>query len=108
MGWFVFVEVFIFILVVTGIWFWKRWRHIPSGRTKGVCVKVEIEISSLHREYNDGHTDNRLYRPYIQYEYGGSYYIAKSVIAYSNPKFFPGDEVIIWVNNRNRNVVRII
>ena len=108
MKWFVLGEVIIFISIVAGIIFWKRWRYIPTGKAEGVCVKVETDISSLNREYNDGYIDNRLYRPYIQYEYSGACYVAKSVIAYNSPKYFPGDEVIILVNNRNREFVKIL
>lgn len=108
MGLIVLAEISLLIILIFTYIFWKQLRYIPTGKTTGICIKVETTINNIHREYEDGHTDNRMYRPIIKYTYNGQIYIAQSIVNYYNPIYFPGDKVKILINNRNKQIVKIL
>lgn len=102
------------ILVVAGfliIILKGKSKYKPTGRIKGVCIEVKIEQADVRSTAHNGQMrgkDSRRYRPYIKYQIGGEEYIAKSETAFTQPKYFPGDEVEIMINDENRESVKIV
>lgn len=100
-----------FVATVFYIVFVKGNSYKSIGKTMGICVEVKVEYDdndgSPYNEQMRG-MDNRMYRPYIQYQWEGKEYIAESYVAYGQAKFFPGDKIQILVNESDKNIVKII
>lgn len=100
-----FVGTVFYIIIVKGT------SYKSIGKTMGICVEVKVELDdndgSPYNEQMRG-MDNRMYRPYIQYQWEGKEYIAKSFAAYGQAKIFPGDKVQILVNASDKNIVKIV
>ena len=106
------IEILIVAIVIgwIGLKLTSKDRFQSEGETRGICKEVRIEYTdnngSPYNEQMVG-TDGRMYRPYIEYTWKGNHYIAKSYRAYSQAKFFPGDEVSIQVSRSDKGVVNI-
>lgn len=98
------------IVIIVVFWFvFIRLNRFDSiGETTGVVTKVTVELDDSVARRKRPHSDHRMYRAYIQYEWEGIKYTAESWRAYQNMKYFPGDTVTIKVGKKDKGVVDIV
>jgi hypothetical protein len=103
------IQLGILLIAIIGYKFLTHLAFPREGKAQGICKEVRVELTSEIDDYLYPHrADRRSYRVYIQYEYKGVLYMAKSYRMYSAAKYFPGDTVMVWVNKNNKNIVDII
>lgn len=100
------VSISIIVCFLLMIFIFYRFRY--SEKIEGVCVKVETVVSKISYETRTSY-DNRVYIPYIKFEYNGENHIGKSIRKfYGKCNIFPGDKIIIRVRKDRLDIVKIV